>query len=258
MRKLGQRVWMIAGAVVLVSSLGVGTVWSYLRTAHMELGKSLRDVVPIAFELKRLEQLTQELIPEIRANQKVAAQLDVESEYLEREVAALQKSQVESLAEMQRLRKDLDGLENDFKYGDKTYTRTEVESDLAHRMNRYDEVQDQLAAKEKLLESRRKTLAAATDKIRQHQQQRDLLLDKAAAIQAELKLAEAAQAQGGFCFQQSKLAQAKELTTEVEKKVRTLQKIVQADRDFGGEIPVSADSRPVTQRFDERFAGRRK
>jgi hypothetical protein len=56
---------------------------------HAEIGRQVRDAVPIGFELKRLEQMTAELIPDIQANQKVAAQLDVEIEYLDREIAEL-------------------------------------------------------------------------------------------------------------------------------------------------------------------------
>ena len=73
------------GAGMMVSTLGVGTAWSYLRTAQHSVTQSLRDAVPISFELERVAQLTRELIPEIQASQKVAAQLEVEVEYLEHE-----------------------------------------------------------------------------------------------------------------------------------------------------------------------------
>ena len=93
MFKKPKQLMLLLGAVVLVTSVGFGTVWSYIRTAHTQLGETVRDTVPISFELKRLEQMTGDLIPEIRANQKVAAQLDVEIEYLEREIGSMEESQ---------------------------------------------------------------------------------------------------------------------------------------------------------------------
>ena len=66
--------WCVAAlGTLLVSSVGAGTLWSYFRTVHAEIGRQVRDAVPIGFELKRLEQMTADLIPEIQANQKVAA-----------------------------------------------------------------------------------------------------------------------------------------------------------------------------------------
>ncbi len=42
--------------------------WSNLRTAQHSVVESLRDAVPIAFELERVRHLTRELIPEIQAS----------------------------------------------------------------------------------------------------------------------------------------------------------------------------------------------
>ncbi|MGQ9574615.1 MAG: hypothetical protein ACUVUC_04805 [Thermoguttaceae bacterium] len=37
----------------------------------------------------------------------------------------------------------------------------------------------------------------------------------------------------------------------MEKRIRVLQRLVDSDRQTEGEIPVDADPRPVTQRYDE-------
>ena len=255
--KLTKKSWGIAAAITLVvSSVGLGTTLSYIRTAHSQVGKAIRDATPLTFELKRLETMTTDLIPLIRTNQRVAAQLDTEFEYLTREVDELRKSQEEALSQMKKLRGDLQGQQAEFRYGDRTFSRSEVEKDLAHRLDRYDQIQEQMAAKEKIQIAQKKTLDAAIDNIRQYEYQRDLLVEKGHSLQAELKLAEAAQAEGAFQFDQSKMSQAKLLALEVEKKIRTLQKVADADRTFDGDIPVEVDTRPVMQRFDEQFAAK--
>jgi len=247
------RLWIVMVTGLLVSSVGVGTVWSYLRTAHSELGEKIRDTVPIAFELKRLEQMTGDLIPEIRANQKVAAQLDVECEYLDREIRTIGDSQEQAKAEMKKLRQALVEDRESYEFGGRKFTAQEVKQDLERRLERFDNAAVQLAAKQRLLADRRRTLAAATQKIQQYQQQHNLLVEKAESLAAELKLVELAQETGNFQFNHSKLSQAKDLAQQVEKRIRTVQKLVEGHRQLAGEIPVEADARPVTERFDEYF-----
>lgn len=248
-----RKVWPVIGVVVLVSWFGVGTVWSYLRTAGSEVEKTIRDAIPISFELKRLEQMTQDLMPEIRANQKVAAQLDVEVEYLEREIASIEQSQDAAKAEMQKLRDALKAKKKVYEFRGQSYSQADIEDDLARRLARYQDAHVRLEAKQRILQSRQRTLVAATDKIRQYRQQHDMLVEKAEGLQAELKLLELAQTTGTFEFDQSKLKDAKHLAIDVEKRIRTMQKLVDGEQQLVGEIPVEADDRSAGERFDEYF-----
>ena len=52
----------------------------------------------------------------------------------------------------------------------------------------------------------------------------------------------------------SHLFSAKELSVDVEKRVRTLQKLVDGQQQVTGEVPVEADSRPITEVYDTYFA----
>ena len=248
--------WIMASGLV-VSMLGAGTAWSYLRTAQHSVVESLRDAVPIAFELERVGQLTRELIPEIQASQKVAAQLEVEVEYLEREIRTMSDSQAEAKSQMQKLRAAL-GQSGDSQsserhsFGDRTFSRVEVEQDLSRRLERYENAAVQLQAREKLLVTRRQTLTAAVEKIRQYQRNHDALVEKTESLRGELKLAELAADAHQIDFDHSKLQAAKTLAEEVEKRIRTVQKMV-AGQTVAGDIPVDADSRPVSRRFDDYF-----
>ena len=44
------------------------------------------------------------------------------------------------------------------------------------------------------------------------------------------------------------------LSREVEKRIRTLQKLVDGQQQVRGEIPVEADSRPIEEVYDDFFA----
>ncbi len=248
--------WLV-GAGMLASTLGAGTAWSYLTTARHSVVASLRDAVPIAFELERVGQLTRELIPEIQASQKVAAQLEVEVEYLERETRTMTDSQDEAKSQMQKLRAALDQPSDSpsgerHSFGDRTFSRAEIEQDLSRRLERYENAAVQLQAREKLLVTRRQTLTAAVEKIHQYQRNHDALVEKTESLRGELKLAELAADAHQIDFDHSKLQAAKTLAVEVEKRIRTVQKLVEG-QTVGGDIPVDADRRPVSRRFDDYF-----
>ncbi len=245
-------VTLLVGTVLLVSTVRAGTIWSFVRTAQHAVGETVRDAVPVTFELQRLEQLTRDLIPEIQTNQKVAAQLDVEVEYLQREVETMQQAQHDSRSQMEKLRKALDSKSGTHEFGGRSFSKTEVELDLNRRLERFENDAVQLQAKEKLLEARRRTLSAATEKIQQYQRQHSMLVEKAESLEGELKLIELASNAQDISFDGSKLKQAKELAQQVEKRIRTVQKLVDGQAT-PHEIPVDADTRPVAERFDSYF-----
>lgn len=249
-----KKLWWLGLVMMAVSSVGVGTLRSYWRTAQAEIGKQMRDAVPIAFELSRLEQMTNDLIPEIQANQKIAAQLDVEIEYLEREVQEMAGSQQTAKAEMEKLRNALRTGEDELEFAGQSFTARQVEEDLTRRLAKFDDSRARLQAKQRILDARRKTLIAATDKIRACQHQHGLLTEKSESLQAELKLLELAEANGNSHFDQSKLSHAKDLAMSVEKRIRTLQKLVDGQPELAGEIPVDIESRSAAEQFDEYFA----
>ena len=156
--------WLVAVGMV-ASTLGAGTAWSYLRTAQHTVVESLRDAVPILFELERVAQLTRELIPEIQTSQKVAAQLEVEVEFLEREIKTMSDPQEEAKSQMQKLRAALGQSSESpsterHSFGDRTFSRAEIEQDLSRRLERYENAAVQLQAREKLLATRRQTFSA--------------------------------------------------------------------------------------------------
>ena len=249
---VSKSVMWLAGTSLLISTVGAGTLWSFVRTAQHSVRESVRDAVPVTFELQRLEQLTRDLIPEIQANQKVAAQLEVEVEYLQREAEAIGQSQVEARSQMEKLRAALDSPSGKQDFGGRSFSKTEIELDLNRRLQHFENQAVQKQAKEKLLEARRRTLSTATEKIQQYQRQHTLLVEKVESLQGELKLVELAGNARDIAFDGSKLQQAKELSQQVEKRIRTVQKLVDG-QSIPNEIPVDADARPVAERFDAYF-----
>jgi hypothetical protein len=254
MRKYLSRGVVIAVAAMLLGGVSISTARSYLLTARASVQDAVRDVVPISFELKRLKETTKDLLPEIRSNQRVAAELEVEMDYLERGLNQLREDQKDRRQQMEKLRVALQSGEDALTFGDRSYTVAEVQHDLKIRLERFKSTEHQISTKEKLLVAKRRTLNAASGKIVAYQQRRDLLVEKAESLQAELKLAELAQANGEFYFDDSKMAQAQQLAKDVERRILTLHKVIEGEQRLDEEISVELDSRSVVEKYDEYFS----
>lgn len=245
--------WWIGGGVlaVIVTSLGIGTTWSYLKTAWREVGQTIRDATPIAFELQRLDTMLQDLQPEIRRNLQVVAQIETEVEYLEKEIAELKAQQEQLFAQMQKLRAELGTDKTEFQFAGRTYSRSELENDLARRLDRFEQQETVLRAKEELLQQKKRTLETARQKVAAYRQTYDQLLAQSESLKAQLKLIEAAAAAGSVSVNNSKLAEAQRLARDIEMRLRTTQRMLDADRVPAGEIPVDAGpTESVVDRFD--------
>jgi len=249
--------WIVAGVgILVVGSLGVATTWSYIKTGWRKVGTSIREATPIAFDLERLNGELKDLEPEIRRNMGVVAQLEVETENLEQDIARLEEGQAQSLAEMKKLREVLGEAKSQYQFAGQVYKRNEVEADLARRMDRYEVREAELAAKKQLLVERQRHLESAKKKVEAYRQQYDQLKLKAESLAGQLKALEATQSAGSVAVDQSRLGRAKELAKEIETRIRVAQRMLDAEQRAEGEIPVNVDDRPVTERFDAMFEGR--
>lgn len=246
--------WVFAGvAVLVVGSLGVTTTWSYIKTAWRGVGKTIREATPIAFDLERLNNELRDLEPEIRRNQMVVAQLEVDVENLQQQIAAMEAEQAKALAEMRKLREALGSGKATFQFAGREYRRDEVETDLARRLDRYEARQTELEAKKALLQERRRNLEAAVKKVNEYRRQYEQLKIKAESLAAQLKTLESARAAGSVGVDESRISRAKELAKEIETRIRVAQRMLESEQKVEGEIPIDADTRPVTERFDEMF-----
>lgn len=247
--------WAVAGGVlaVVITSLGIGTTWSYLKTAWRSVGQSIRDATPISFELRRLDSMIQDIQPEIRRIQQLVARLEVELEYLEKEVAQLQEDQQKLIAQMKTLRQELGSDKQEFVFAGQKYSRAEVERDLARRLDLYQEKQVVLTAKQELLEQKRRTLENARVKLAEYRRAYDRLVVQSQALKAKLHLVEAEAAAGDLRVDSSKLTEAQDLAKQIEIRLRTLQRMLNSSESVPGEIQVEGGTRSVIERFDEIF-----
>ena len=128
-----------AGALVL---LGLFVGRSHLRTTFGMVKQSVRDSVPIEFEIKRARQMIKDMRPEIEKNMHLIAREETDVAKLENQVTKAEKQLAKDRDDILKLKGDLDSGSETFVYAGVSYNAKQVKADLS---NRFDEFKKQEA-----------------------------------------------------------------------------------------------------------------
>lgn len=226
-------------AVVTASTFFFGRdALSYLTTGASSLREAVRSEVPIEFEMERAKHEVAELVPAIHKSLKIVAEQQVSVENLraniEQKTAALEEQEEAILA----LNEDLKSGDTQFVYAGHSYTANEVQRDLTERFNRFKTAEatlkDQqliLTAKEKALEQHRGTLEDMLS-------QKKTLEVELERLMARMQMINARKQISSISVDDSQLAKAKALIGEIDQKLDVEAKLLDAEGNFLGLIPV--------------------
>lgn len=149
-------------ALILVGSLIFGTdLFSYVSTSAGNVRESVRDSVPIEFELQRARDLIDEILPEIHANVRVIAQDEIEIAALEKELGESQQQLKKDRRALAILRDKMNVEAVSYQVGTRNVSRAQLMETVSHRFDRLKDAELVVASKERLLDTRRSSLNAA-------------------------------------------------------------------------------------------------
>jgi len=244
------KTWAIAAAAVAATSVGIERTWSYLKTGHFLIGKTIQEHVPIEFEIARLEQMIQEANQALRQDEQAMAMMEVQCEQLEEEIDRLRKELQQSESDMRRLREALNTSDRQIVIGEKTYSRQEVEGELERRL---DEFRTQsMSDKEKALLERRAYLDAGRKQLEANHRTVQQLALQVQYLHDQKRLLDSQPASGSPAFNKSKVGEANQLASELMAKLKAEQKVREKFlAPHRIELPKEEGS--VTERFDKRF-----
>lgn len=234
-----KKILLLGTVVLVVGGLLVGRkAVSYVNTGCGWVKDSVKDNVPIGFELERARQLVHELVPDIRKNMHLIAKEEVEVARLAKQIAQNQARQEKDKARVMRMKNDLATGANVFHYASRTYTVDEIKTDLAHSFERFKTNDITLESLKEMHRARERSLEAARQKLETMLASRTQLAVEIEQLEARLKSLEAAQASSDYNFDDSNLAQAKELIGELRTRLEVDEKLVNAEGYFHDEIPL--------------------
>jgi phage shock protein A len=252
---------MIKKALVAAGGLGLVMVlffgWdaaSYVRTSFGWVKDSVKSQVPIQFEIERARRMVKNLVPDIRKNMHVIAQEEVEIERLDKQIAQTSVTMDKDRAEMMRLKSDLSTSQPSYKYGSRSYTVQQVKLDLTNRFERYKTHDATLASLREIQAARRKSLDAARQKLEGMIAAKRQLEVDVENLEARCKVVEVAQTASPFNVDDSELGRVKDLIAEVRTRLHVAERLVNAEGDIDGEIPLAApQSENIVDQITEYF-----
>jgi hypothetical protein len=252
---------MIRKALFTVVALGLATVFlfgrdaaSYVATTYHRLTGAVKESVPIEFQIDRAQGMVRDLEPEIRRAMHVIAKEEVALEQLNKQIASSEEKAGKDKREILQLQADLSQGKEVYRYASRTYTAGEVKQDLARRFNRFKVTDDTLSNLKSMAEARERNLDAAQQKLAAMINARRKLEVDVENLKAKHKLVEVAQATSDYQFDESQLARAKELITDIRTQLDVAAKLANADVNVEVEIPLdNSTSADITDQVAEYF-----
>lgn len=234
MLKKGLGIGVVA---VLLMGLAFGTgAGSYVRTSLGWVRQSVRDSVPLEFELGRARQMIKEIDPEVQRNMHLIAKEEVEIKQLQDRLAEGEKHLSKSEADMKRLSTDLKRGDSTFVYCGKNYTSKQVETDLAHRFTQHKTKDATVTKLRQILTAREQGLNAGREKLREMLAAKSQLEVDVANLEARNEMVKVAQTTSNFSFDHSQLARTKEIVREIGTRIDVAEKLVTAESPVSGQI----------------------
>lgn len=207
--------------------------------------QTVKDSVPVDFEIKRARQMIKELQPEIERNMHLIAREETEVAKLERQVGTSEQQLSNDRGDILRLKGDLDKGSQVFVYAGRSYSAKQVKTDLQNRFDQFKTQEATTGSLKKILDARQKGLQAAREKLEGMLAAKRQLEVDVENLEARMKMVEVAQTTSEFNFDDSQLSRTKELVQEIGDRIEVAERLVNADSRLHDRIPLDE---PVAER----------
>jgi hypothetical protein len=226
-------------ATFVVAALFFGRdAMSYVTTSAGWVQDSVKDNVPIEFEIERARKMVKDLVPDIRANMHVIAKEEVSVAQLEKQISDAEEMLVQDRTNLMRLKNDLAGGDDVFQYAGRSYSSDQVKIDLANRFERFKTNDATLTSLREIHKARERGLEGARQKLEGMLASKRQLEVEVENLEARLKMVEAAQTTAEYNFDDSRLSRAKELVGDLRTRLEVSEKLVNSTGYFNDEIPL--------------------
>jgi hypothetical protein len=242
--------------LALVGGVVFGTdLFSYVSSSSRAMRTAVKDNVPVEFQLRRARDLVDDLVPEMQANVRVIATQEVEIAGLRRDIEQSRANLQAERTRVQKLRESLSSENGDYTFSGIHYSREQVKDDLAHRFDFLKEAEVVQSGKERLLQNRERSLAAAMQTLDHMKSQKTLLEGQIASLEAQNQLVQSAAVGSNLTVDNTKLAQTERLINDVKKQLDIAERVLAHETRFVQPIQVdSVNEKDLLSQVDEHLA----
>lgn len=236
-----RKLLFVSAGLVLVGLFLFGRhAASYVGTGAGWVRDSVKDSVPLNFEIDRARNMVKNLQPEIQKNMHVIAKEEAEVERLQQQVDQGAEKLEKDKTDLMTLSTDVASGKEEFKYSGRIYKVSQVKTDLANRLVRVKTADATINSLRDILAARRQGLEAGRQKLEAMLSAKQDLLAKIENLEARMKMVEVAQASSAFSFDDSKLGTVKELVDDLQTRIQVAEKLVTVEGSFHGEIQLDS------------------
>ena len=248
----------VAGAALVGGAMFGSDLCSYAKSSSRAVRSAVKDNIPVEFELRRARDMVSDLGPEIQSCVRQVARQEVE-------IAALRRETEQSRANLQAERSRVQGLRDALGTKDAAlvfhgirYSRDQVKDDLTRRFDLLKEAEAVLAGKERLLQNRERSLAAAASALDRTRTQRAMLEGQIATLETQHQLLKSASAGTAASIDDGKLAQAQRMLAKVKTELDVAERVLAHEARFTDAPPIEAavDEADLLTKVDEHLTGK--
>jgi predicted nucleic acid-binding Zn-ribbon protein len=244
---------MGAAGLCLVGGLFFGRdAASYVYSSVKSVQTAVKDAVPVEFELQRARDLLENIIPEMQANVRLIAQEEVEIATLKDDIEQNRRSLSEERIRVVKLRDALATPKVTYTLGGNDYTPQQVKEELARSFDRYKEAEVVLAGKQRLMETRQKSLQAAIQMLERTKSQKVRLEDQIQALDSQYRLGQAASGGSKGQIDNTKLAPTEKLIRQIRNRLDVAERVLAHEARFVQPIAIDTiDEKDLLAQVDE-------
>lgn len=237
---------------LIVSAIGAGSAvalagtgaWSYIKTGYLTASDSVRDSVPIEWEIKRARDMINDLKPEIAKNLEIVAREEVEVERRADEIKAKEAILAKGRKDIMQLKNDLESGSVRFVYKGRDYTATQVKEALSNRFKQF-QVHEQTALKlSQVLDARQKNLDAARRNLDAMLAAKRELEVEIENLQARMMMVNVAQTNSPVALNDSHLSNTRKLVDDIRTRIDVAERLVASEGILEGPIELEDPASP--------------
>ena len=229
-------------AATLVAGFVLGKdMFSYATTACNNVREAVKSEITPEFELDVIRNEIDKLMPEFRQHMTVVAEQSVDVKDLEREIASREERLGKQKDAILALRDDLAGSRDKFTYRHVSYTRGEVESDLAQRFEGFRAGEEAVNRDRQILAAQRQTLQANQKKLDGMLARKQELVVSVSQLEARLKTIQATEAVNSIEVDDTKLSRVENMIKALNHSLDVRESMLETEGNVLGRIPVDEE-----------------
>lgn len=232
-RSLKWGVAVATGAILLGGLLFGRDVASYVSTGVRQVRHTVQENIPIEVELERARDMITKITPELRKNVRLIVNEEIAVKNLRGEISLAQDNVASQRRAVASLRDHLSDTQHvSYVVSGRELSRGQVVEKLASRLSRYKGAQAELASKQKMLEIRERSLAAAQEMYDQSRTRQVELKQKVEALVARHRLIKAQAVATSIHIDDSQLARADRLMQDIDRRLETAQRVLHYEAEL--------------------------